>query len=95
MKEITDKKLKKYFSVTEKALKIAKIAAPNKTHLHEAGKDFLDMAKRYFKDAKHFEKKGDYVTAFAALNYAHGWLDSGARIGLFDVNHNSKLFTVD
>ena len=95
MKKISDKKLKKYFSVTEKALKVAKIAAPKKTHLNVAAKDFLDMAKRYFSDAKHFEKKGDYVTAFAALNYAHGWLDAGARIGLFDVNHNSKLFTVD
>ena len=53
------------------------------------------MAERYFKDAKYFEKKGDYITAFAALNYAHGWLDAGARMGLFDVDHNSKLFTVD
>ena len=38
---------------------------------------------------------GDIVTAFAALNYAHGWLDAGARIGLFDVGHDSELFTVD
>ena len=95
MKEISEKKLEKYFSITEKALKIAKISAPKKTHLHKAAIDFSDMAERYFKDAKHFEKKGDYITAFAALNYAHGWLDAGARIGLFDVDHNSKLFTVD
>ena len=95
MKEISKNKLEKYFSITEKALKIAKISAPKRTHLNEAANDFLDMAKRYFKDAKHFEEKGDYVTAFAALNYAHGWLDAGARMGLFDVDHNSKLFTVD
>ena len=95
MKEVSKEKLKKYFNVTEKALKIVKISPPKKTHLHKAAIDFLDMAERYFKDAKHFEKKGDYVTAFAALNYAHGWLDAGARIGLFDVNHNNKLFTVD
>ena len=95
MKEISEKKLEKYFNITEKALKIAKISAPKKTHLHKAAIDFLDMAERYFKDAKHFEKKGDYITAFAALNYAHGWLDAGARMGLFDVDHNSKLFTVD
>ena len=95
MKEISEKKLEKYFSITEKALKIAKISAPKKTHLHKAAIDFSDMAERYFKDAKHFEKKGDYITAFAALNYAHGWLDAGARMGLFDVDHNSKLFTVD
>lgn len=95
MNTITPEKLKKYFSVTEKALKKAKIVAPKKTHLHTAAVDFLDMAQRYYDDAKHFEKKGDTVTAFAALNYAHGWLDAGARLGLFDVGHDSTLFTVD
>ncbi|MBD3304297.1 DUF357 domain-containing protein [Candidatus Woesearchaeota archaeon] len=55
----------------------------------------FDMAKRYFEDAKHFREKGDVVTAFAALNYAHGWLDAGARLGLFDVGRDSELFTVD
>ena len=63
--------------------------------MHKTAEDFLDMAKRYYEDANHFEQKGDYVNAFAALNYAHGWLDAGARIGLFDVGHDSKLFTVD
>ncbi len=53
------------------------------------------MANRYYEDAKHFEKKGDKLTAFAALNYAHGWLDAGARLGLFDVGGDSELFTVD
>lgn len=93
--QITPEKLKKYFSVTQAALKKAKIASPKKTHLHKSAEDFLDMAQRYFDDAKHFEKKGDAVTAFAALNYAHGWLDAGARLGLFDVGHDSTLFTVD
>jgi len=45
------------------------------------------------KDAKYFEDKGDIVSAFAALNYAHGWLDAGARIGVFIVK-DSRLFTV-
>ena len=56
--------------------------------------DFIDMIERYVSDAHHFESKGDYINAFAALNYAHGWLDAGARIGIFDV-YDSKLFTVD
>ena len=55
MKEISEKKLEKYFSITEKALKTAKMAVPKRTHLHEAAKDFLDMAKRYFRDAKILE----------------------------------------
>jgi hypothetical protein len=93
--KITSEKLEKYFSITSEAIKKVKITAPEKTHLHLAAKDFLDMAKRYFSDADHFKTKGDFVNAFACLNYAHGWLDAGARIGLFDVGHDSRLFTVD
>ena len=95
MNEVTDEKLKKYFEVTEAALKKAKITLPEKSHLNNSAKDFLDMAQRYFNDAKHFEENDDKVTAFAALNYSHGWLDAGARLGLFDVDHDSTLFTVD
>lgn len=92
MNIITREKLQKYFSVTREALEKAG-AALDQERLEEA-EDFLDMATRYFEDAKHFEEKGDLVTAFAALNYAHGWLDAGARIKLFKVN-DSRLFTVD
>lgn len=95
MREITDEKLAKYFDVTGRALKKVKIAAPKGSKEHKLAEDFLDMATRYFSDAKHFESKGDIVTAFAALNYAHGWLDAGARAGFFDVDHDSQLFTVD
>lgn len=93
--EITPEKLKKYFDVTDRALKKVKIVDSDKTVGKRAAEDFLDMAQRYFNDAKHFKEKGDIVTAFAALNYAHGWLDAGARLGLFDVGHDDKLFTVD
>ncbi len=93
--EISEEKLSKYFSVTQDALDKVKITIPEKTHLFSTAEDFLDMAKRYFSDAQHFKEKEDYVNAFACLNYAHGWLDAGARLGLFDVGHDSKLFTVD
>lgn len=92
MNTITKEKLEKYFSITKEALDKAGKAL-DQDRLKEA-EDFLDMATRYFVDAKHFEEKGDLVTAFAALNYAHGWLDAGARIQLFKVSDN-KLFTVD
>lgn len=88
---IPTKKLSKYFEVTKKAFELAK---ESKNRLSIGRTDFLDMIERYIKDAEHFEKKGEIVDAFAALNYAHGWLDAGARLGLFDV-HDSKLFTVD
>jgi len=88
---ITDEKLSKYFLVTKKAIEKAEKSG-NRTELER--EDFLDMIKRYYSDAEHFRNKGDIVNAFACLNYAHGWLDAGARIGLFDV-HDSELFTVD
>jgi len=93
--KVTVEKLDKYFDVTGRALKICKSAMDRSTkeRLSQA-KDFFDMASRYYSDAGHFKKNNDYVLAFAALNYAHGWLDAGARIGLFDV-HDSTLFTVD
>ena len=90
---ITEVKLKKYFNITEKAFSIAKEAQEN-LNIEGARDDFLDMVKRYIDDAKHFKEKGEVVNSFAAVTYAHGWLDAGARIGLWDVN-DSDLFTVD
>jgi len=90
---VTLTKLEKYFEVTGKAIDFAEKSG-NRTDLVAERADFLDMIKRYFSDARHFKEKKDFVNAFAALNYAHGWLDAGARLGIFDV-HDSNLFTVD
>ncbi|PIZ51684.1 DUF357 domain-containing protein [Candidatus Woesearchaeota archaeon CG_4_10_14_0_2_um_filter_33_13] len=89
---VTEEKLKKYFSITKEALDMARDKF-DKDRINEA-EDFFDMASRYYSDAQHFEKQQNLVLAFAALNYAHGWLDAGARIGLFKVK-DSRLFTVD
>jgi len=94
--KVTPEKLDKYFDVTGRALKKVKIVETSKPiDFKASAEDFLDMATRYFEDAKHFKEKGDIVTAFAALNYAHGWLDAGARLGLFDVDGDNVLFTVN
>lgn len=95
MNNITEEKLNKYFEVTGKALEKVKLNSKAEIDVKKAAEDFLDMATRYYEDAKHFHKKGEIVNAFAALNYAHGWLDAGARIGLFDVGGDNTLFTVD
>jgi uncharacterized protein len=89
---ITKEKLEKYFSVTKAALEKVKVALNPKEK--KRAEDFLDMAERYFNDAYYFFNKEDYVNAFAALNYSHGWLDAGARARFFLVN-DSVLFTVD
>ena len=90
---ITEEKLLKYIKVTSLALDKAK-ESKNRTKLVKERADIIDMIERYVKDAFYFKDKDDYVNAFAALNYAHGWLDLAARIGIFDV-HDSELFTVD
>lgn len=88
---ISEEKLKKYFSVTENALKEVKknIISGKEGY----AKEIIEMVENYVSDAHHFYEKLDFVNAFAALNYAHGWLDSGVRLDIFDV-HDDKLFTV-
>lgn len=88
---ITKEKIEKYFKLTETALKEAKRNIIGGKEVH--AKEIIEMVENYLSDAKHFEKKGDYVNCFAALNYAHGWLDSGVRLDVFNVKDN-KLFTV-
>jgi len=95
MDKITPEKLDKYFNVTQEALNKIKIKDSNLNNINskKIANEFLDMATRYFNDAKYFKEKNDLVTAFAALNYAHGWLDAGAKLGVFDVK-DSKLFVL-
>lgn len=89
--KITDEKIEKYFNLTERALEQVKeniIAGKEKE-----AKEIIDMVTNYLSDARHFKEKGDYINSFAALNYSHGWLDSGVRLDIFNVNDDS-LFTV-
>jgi hypothetical protein len=91
---LTKKKLDHYFSLTEKTLKNLKIKKPKNKTLQKASKDFLNLAKCYYKDAKYFYNKKDYVNAFAAINYAHAFLDAGAILGIFHIE-DPKLLMVD
>ena len=89
--EISVEKLKKYFSLTEKAF--AEVKKNIFKGAEVEAKEIIEMVGNYISDAHHFEEKGDWVNAFAALNYAHGWLDSGVRLKIFDVK-DDRLFTV-
>jgi hypothetical protein len=91
---ISAEKLDDYISRTGAALSKLEVAAPPRSFNRRMAEDFLKMANAYYSDAKHFREKGDYVNAFACVNYAHGWLDCGARIGLFEVGGDDKLFTL-
>lgn len=91
---ITLDKLDSYIEITEKALEKLRIAAPERSFGRRLAENFLEMARSYHEDANHFREKGDFVNAFASINYAHGWIDCGARIGLFDVGGDDQLFTL-
>ena len=88
---ITKEKLEKYFNITEKALAIARKSIIKGKE--KEAKEIIDMVENYLSDARHFEKKQDYINAFASINYSHGWLDSGVRLDIFNVKDN-KLFTI-
>ena len=89
--KITKEKIEKYRALTSNALKIAEKSVV-KGKGSEA-REILNMVSNYLSDSDYFEKNKDLINAFAALNYAHGWLDSGARLGIFDVRDN-RFFTV-
>lgn len=91
---ITKEKLTDYLDKTKRALAKVKISVPERSHLKNIAEDFLNMATSYYSDANHFFEKGEYVDAFACVNYAHGWLDAGVRYGLFDVGIDYELFTM-
>ena len=84
----------KDIAITERALAKVTIAPPKRSHLRKVAEDFLSMARAYYEDAKHFRERGELDKALANINYAHGWLDAGARIGLFDVSGDDRLFTL-
>jgi len=91
--KITKQKLEKYYTLTSKALKIAKKSISKNKEKQKQAKEIILMVECYLLDSQHFKEKKDFVNAYGCLNYAHGWLDSGARLKIFKVNDNT-LFTV-
>lgn len=86
-------RLDRYLTITREALDKVKLASPERSFLRTGGADMLDMARRYYNDAKHFEGAGDLPRALAAVSYAHGWLDAGVRLGLLDGGDDDQRFT--
>ena len=91
---LTAEKVERYIGLTGEALEKLKECAPEKSYAEEMARNFLEMARAYYSDAKTFYADGDLVNAFACVNYAHGWLDAGARLGLFDTGGDDRLFTL-
>ena len=88
---ITKEKIKKYRTLTSKAIKIAEDSIVEGKE--KQAEEIIKMVSDYLLDSEYFEKNKDLVNAFAALSYAHGWLDSGVRLDIFDIKDDS-LFTI-
>ncbi|MGC9309114.1 MAG: DUF357 domain-containing protein [Candidatus Nanoarchaeia archaeon] len=89
--KISNEKIDKYIDLTSRALAQASNAIIKDKE--KQAEEIISMVSNYLSDAKHFYQKGKWVDCFAALNYAHGWLDAGVRLDVFDVDDDS-LFTV-
>jgi len=89
--KITEQKLRAYFEISEKALETIK-SSVSKGKEKEA-KEIIEMVHCYISDAKFFKEKNDFVNCLASLSYAYGWIDCGARLGIFNVK-DRKMFTV-
>jgi hypothetical protein len=89
-----DEKTDRYEALLAAALEAAEIAPQEGTPLYEAAVECREMARSYLEDGRHFREHQDPVNALAAFSYGHGWLDAGARIGVFDVPTEGELFTV-
>ena len=89
--KVSVEKVEKYLNLTKTALAEAQknIISGKETQ----AKEIINMVTNYLSDAQHFQSKQELVNAFAAINYAHGWLDAGVRLDVFNVNDDS-LFTV-
>jgi hypothetical protein len=91
---ITPAKMQDYLGKTERALAKVTLRPTPGSPFHRGAEDMVQMARAYFEDARHYAAKGDLVTAFAAINYAHAWLDIGVRLGLLDGHGDDHLFTL-
>jgi hypothetical protein len=88
-----DEKTDRYCRLLADALDAAEVAPPADTPMAAAAAEYREMAEAYLDDARYFREKGDCVDALAAASYGHGWLDAGARLGLFRIPEG-HLFAV-
>jgi hypothetical protein len=68
------------------------ISVAEGTMLRPLAESGLEMVDCYRTDADNFCRDGDYVTAFAAINYAHAWIGCFRAFGLFSPGEYGELF---
>ncbi|HOL42162.1 MAG TPA: DUF357 domain-containing protein [Methanospirillum sp.] len=60
---------------------------------HILGSEILQMIRSYLQDSEFFFNNGDMVNQYASLVYAHGWMNAGAYLGLYDLSGDSISYT--
>jgi len=91
---VTLERINKYLDLTAKAVAKVSIIADKGTEDHGKAVDILGMVNAYHSDANFFLSEGRGDDAFAAVNYAHGWIDCGVRLGYLDGKGDWQLFTL-
>ena len=91
---VTSERIDKYLGLTAKALQKVSIIDEPGSDNHTKAEDILGMVNAYYSDAQYFLSEGRGDDAFAAINYAHGWIDCGVRLGYLDGKGDWKLFTL-
>ena len=91
---VTLERINKYLDLTAKAFAKVSIIADEGTEDHGKAEDILGMVNAYHSDANFFLSEGRGDDAFAAVNYAHGWIDCGVRLGYLDGKGDWQLFTL-
>jgi len=87
-------KTDRYERLLADAIDAADPVPPADSPLGVAAAECLEMAESYLDDGRHFREADDPVNALASFSYGHGWMDAGARVGLFAVPEEGELFTV-
>ena len=91
---VTSERIEKYLGLTAKALEKVSIIGESGSDSHTKAEDILGMVNAYYSDSQYFLSEGRGDDAFAAINYAHGWIDCGVRLGYLDGKGDWKLFTL-
>ena len=91
---VSEERLNRYLALTSSArAKSSPLVAADS----DAGRQLamlMRMADDYSSDASHFKEIGDYVRSFAAINYAHAWIDAVVKLRLLDGHGDDELFTL-
>jgi hypothetical protein len=91
---ISDITLKECIGIFDGARSTLSITPKEDSFLYNLAKSGQVMIDCYRTDSMNFLKDGEFVTAFAAINYAHAWISCFTQLGLFDSTPGKDIFEI-